>query len=141
MKFCSGCGTDKPLAAFHLSRKKTGAHGRQAWCKDCARVAQQNHRDRNPGMGYRVVRKSKLKLSYGLTVEGYDALLGGQNFACAICVRPAAAEGKRLAVDHDHETGQVRGLLCAKCNRGIGLFNDSPVTLNAAAGYLNRALK
>ena len=58
-----------------------------------------------------------------------------QDGRCAICCREQ--DSKRLAVDHDHHTGQVRGLLCSDCNRGIGLLQDNALNLLAAYHYLN----
>jgi len=81
---------------------------------------------------------------YGLTPEAYDAMLAEQAGVCAICRRPerATALGKiiPLAVDHDHRTGAVRGLLCRDCNRAIGLFVDDPEILAAAMAYLTPRL-
>ena len=66
-------------------------------------------------------------------------MLKSQQGTCLICGRPP---GKyRLSVDHSHETGEVRGLLCARCNRGIGLFWDDPVIFRRAADYLEVTLK
>jgi hypothetical protein len=72
-----------------------------------------------------------------MTVEEYDILLESQNFVCAICggVNP---NNKRLCVDHNHETGQVRGLLCDCCNRGIGQLKDSIRLVSNALEYLIR---
>jgi hypothetical protein len=69
--------------------------------------------------------------SYGLTVEAYQLLLREQAGACAICGRTA-----NLTVDHDHRTGQVRGLLCDPCNRGVGHLQDSPGVCGRAGEYL-----
>lgn len=135
-KWCSGCHTTKPLVEFARSTKKTGQHGRQAWCKACARAAQARYRTRqSPGVLYRRNRNSNLKRAYGLTEAEYVAILAAQDGLCALCRRSCS---RRLAVDHDHNTGRVRGLLCAKCNRGLGLFNDNPAVLRTAAIYLER---
>lgn len=74
---------------------------------------------------------------YGLSQERYEALLAAQDGRCAIC-RTDDWPGKdhRPHVDHCHETGRVRGLLCDFCNRGLGLFGDDPARLRAAADYL-----
>ena len=83
-------------------------------------------------------RKSKLKLSYNLSVEDYNALLKEQNYLCAICLTPTpTGKWKVFAVDHYHTTGKVRGLLCNECNRGMGLLKDSSKLLRAAADYLD----
>lgn len=79
---------------------------------------------------------------YGLTLEQYAELLKRQNGVCAICGEPETLVRKgtlcALTIDHDHETGQVRGLLCNNCNRGIGLLKDNPDVLRHAASYLER---
>jgi hypothetical protein len=84
-------------------------------------------------------RVCTLRARYGITIEEYDQLLVLQEGVCAIC-KKSCTSGKRLAVDHDHESGIVRGLLCRKCNRGIGLFHDSLELLQSAANYLNRGI-
>jgi hypothetical protein len=80
-------------------------------------------------------RKGWLKKAYGMTVEEYEALLARQEEKCAICRKPCHTGGN-LSVDHDHDTGRVRGLLCRNCNRGIGLLQESPEILQAAIQYL-----
>jgi hypothetical protein len=72
---------------------------------------------------------------YGISPEDYKKALDLQNGVCAICKKPCTC-GRSLAVDHNHETGWVRGLLCSKCNRAIGLFKDSRELLLEAASYL-----
>ena len=72
---------------------------------------------------------------YGMTVVALDAIFNSQEGACAICRR--AFIGGNYHIDHDHKTRKVRGLLCASCNTGIGLFRDSPEALANAARYLN----
>lgn len=75
-----------------------------------------------------------LKRAYGLSREAYEAMVESQGGRCAICeITP-----EKLAVDHDHKTGRIRGLLCRSCNLSIGHFRDSPKALMAAAIYLER---
>jgi hypothetical protein len=69
-------------------------------------------------------------------LDEYDALLRQQEGRCAVCLREPGS--RRLAVDHDHDTGSVRGLLCFKCNRAVGCFNDDPSNCLRAAEYLTR---
>lgn len=75
---------------------------------------------------------------YGITVEEFDALLASQGGGCAICGRTDSGDGdsRKMSVDHCHERGVVRGILCAQCNRGIGALGDDPDRLLAAAEYL-----
>lgn len=70
----------------------------------------------------------------GLTREQYDRLLHDQGHVCAICER--APKGRALAIDHDHKFGHTRGLLCTRCNMGLGMFGDSRKLLVAAAQYV-----
>mgnify|MGYP000094078581 FL=1 len=67
-------------------------------------------------------------------------MLEAQDYKCAICGNEDEVEGRRLAIDHCHSTGDVRGLLCGKCNRGLGLFYDNQELLNKAIQYLKQSL-
>lgn len=80
------------------------------------------------------IRHAERKKKYGLTSEQFQNMFAEQCGRCAICLTPLA----RPHVDHNHATGRVRGLLCAKCNCGIGQLQDSPDLLLAAALYLER---
>jgi hypothetical protein len=71
-----------------------------------------------------------------LTVADYDALLLKQGGGCYICGATTSFGGVRLAVDHDHETGKVRGILCKACNVALGQFRDNPEFCDKAAEYL-----
>ena len=75
----------------------------------------------------------RLRTKYGITREELDALVLEQEGRCAICEQPMAD----ARIDHDHRTGEVRGLLCHACNIGLGLFGDSPERLQGAAGYVS----
>lgn len=77
-----------------------------------------------------------LKWRYGITLADYDEMLEVQGNGCAICGKTPEENGQRLSVDHNHETGEVRGLLCRGCNSAIGHFKDSPERCLAAARYL-----
>jgi hypothetical protein len=76
---------------------------------------------------------------YGIDIEEYTKLLEKQDFKCAIC-GSRGSDIKSLAVDHDHATGKVRGLLCDSCNLGIGKFKDSTELLTSAINYLKDKL-
>jgi len=80
-------------------------------------------------------QNQKLKAIYGITFEQFTFMLQLQNGVCAICKQPES-RNQRLSVDHDHETGQVRGLLCFACNAGIGFLQDSSEVLEKAKQYL-----
>jgi hypothetical protein len=87
------------------------------------------------------VYKARNLRKFGITLDQFNAAMKAQGGVCAICKRPsktlhASGKVKDLAVDHDHETGRFRGLLCTSCNNGLGRFKDSPDLLAAAIAYL-----
>lgn len=84
-------------------------------------------------------RERDLRLKYGMTVHEYDQMVIYQNGVCAICRQMESTGNRRLAVDHCHSIGKVRGLLCGQCNLAIGKMGDSPSRLRAAADYLEKA--
>lgn len=100
-----------------------------------AREYAHRRRRTDPKRVAEIHRRAQLKLRYGITPEQYDELLEQQSCVCAIC-EGTNPSGHRLAVDHDHITGAVRGLLCHACNAGVGKLRDDPGLLRAAATYL-----
>jgi hypothetical protein len=99
--------------------------------REAARRRHYHWRLRNPDKAREQRRRQWLREQYGLTVEEYDRLLAAQGGGCALC-----GSAERLAIDHDHDTGAVRGLLCHACNTGIGLLRDDPERALRAAAYL-----
>lgn len=95
---------------------------------------------RNPEAGRLYSLRNRLK-RHGMTEAEYLAMHDDQGGTCAICREPESKTDKNgrrflLCIDHDHDTGQVRGLLCQECNKGLGAFDDDPDRLKAAAEYL-----
>ncbi len=98
--------------------------------------------NRRKNGGREIDDRSRLKRLFKITIEDYHELLNIQNNVCAICGQPETAKNSKgeirpLGIDHDHKTGLVRGLLCHKCNVGLGCYNDSPELLDKAKEYLN----
>jgi len=96
---------------------------------------------------YRSTRRRHLsdkerERTFGITPERYAEMVAEQNGLCAICGKPECetrnGKVKALAVDHDHESGRIRGLLCVACNTGLGKLGDDPVVLRKAADYVER---
>lgn len=124
-KTCSRCGIEKPLHDF--AKHDLGLHGRRACCKVCTAMS----RDVTAS------RACRYRSKYGMTLGDYERMLSNQNYGCAVCGSTDSRSKTGLfVVDHDHETGEVRALLCNKCNPAIGLMDDEPERLEAAARYL-----
>ncbi|SRR5881394_1007110 len=86
---------------------------------------------------YVSVKNTQFLYKYGITMDDYSRMFEEQEGLCKICrCRQPNARFKYLSVDHDHETGRVRGLLCMNCNRGLGLFDHDPILLEKAIDYL-----
>lgn len=96
-----------------------------------ARAAKRNWRANNPER----MRENDLRHKYGITLAEFEALNQKQNGLCGICHK-TCSKNKILSVDHCHKTGRVRGLLCSKCNKGLGLFNDDFSLLIRAANHI-----
>ena len=116
----------KNLAYYRSRREELIARRRERWWSDPEFRARQVAR----------FRERRHVLMYGLTAEDYQRLLAAQNGACAVCRQISE---RRLCVDHCHATGEVRGLLCSNCNTAIGLLDDDPERMRAAALYVLRA--
>lgn len=148
MKHCPSCNTEKAAESFwNLASSRDG---KQARCKDCQRASRERYRLANPGEERAKAsarywaqktqhnansRKNHLRRTFGLTLEQYDKMLADQNGGCAICAAPPS-RGRSLAVDHHHESGKVRALLCDRCNRLIGLAEENWTLLSDAASYV-----
>lgn len=139
-KHCNGCGLDKPLDEFG---KRPGGQPRSR-CKRCLSEATMRWRDGNEDRAL----DAHLRRAFGITLAEYREMLVGQGGVCAICGEPPTValgiptrrQGRavrpRLVVDHNHATGEVRGLLCAPCNRGIGFLGDTADGVRRALAYL-----
>ena len=101
-----------------------------------ARLPENNERRRGPKN-----RSSNLRRRFGMTDQDYKKMLDSQDGACAICGTKEPGTTGAFAIDHDHKTGKVRGLLCRSCNVGIGNLRDQPELLLAAARYLNEFIE
>jgi len=83
------------------------------------------------------IKDYKLRKKYGISLEDYNKIFNDQNSCCMICKTHQDELNKKLVVDHNHNTGKVRGLLCDKCNRGLGQFNDEIEIIRQALDYLS----
>jgi len=159
VKTCKWCRVEKPFTDFY--KDDVGRDGRRPECKECTaarrkrwygenreqeiqRVREWQQRNHDAYLekqadyrarGTRDHRAEHLRRTFGMTHEAYDALLEEQGGCCAICGR-APKPGKHLHVDHDHDTGEVRGLLCFSCNVGVGNFGNDVERLERTVDYL-----
>jgi len=153
-KKCKKCGITKGRAEFTIMQSGPRVGHFAGYCKPCssARTSgtyKQNHA-RDPNRYRQIEWPSKLKRLYGITVADYNRLLEAQNGGCALCGTKNPLPGNRsyvkngkqtqrtvFDVDHNHTTGKVRGLLCTRCNRLVGLANDSADTARCLVEYLS----
>lgn len=166
MKICSKCRDPKDESEFYADSR--AGRGLKSECKTCHNTAvvarqklphiralanaRQMERRRSAGVQpkrvfrdaadrldarHRTGHKSRLQTQYGLSLDEYASMLQRQDGKCAICFGPPISP-RPLAVDHDHATGKVRGLLCDRCNHGLGHFCDSPIRLSSAIAYLQK---
>ena len=139
MKKCTKCGELKSL--FEFSKHKRHRDGLRFRCKGCeaedAKAKKKESLEKDY-LGTRLKeRANNLKRMFGMSLEDYEQKAKAQNNVCVIC-KEACKSGKNLAVDHDHNTGAIRDLLCGNCNGGLGKFQDSPELLEKAAEYLRK---
>lgn len=145
-KRCPRCEQDKLFSAF--GKDKTKKTGLSSYCLDCAKANRKINYAKNPTEEkaklnrYYSVNKERsrhysLKALYGLSAETYKEMLAQQNSSCKICKTHENNLKRRLFVDHCHETGKVRGLLCQYCNTMLGNAKDNVLVLQSAINYLS----
>jgi len=137
-KECSRCHQPKPLSDF--TKRSGRSVGVASSCKQCLSetrpyrpyVKGTKYPSSNPAHQ----RNKSLQRLYGITSAEYDAMLEVQGGVCKVCKGPPHGRRERYHVDHDHDTGKVRGLLCHKCNVALGMVQDSTEHLKALITYL-----
>jgi hypothetical protein len=158
-KFCSGCDKTKPVTSF--GKQNSRPDGVEYRCKDCMKKYRKKRylnpktrrnllnasaawRDRNPNAD----ANKHLKRKYGISLEEYNYMFELQKGLCGICGKKESTRRRkktqgdeRLAVDHCHETGVVRGLLCFKCNTAMGSLGDNEEMVMRVIFYLTNSLK
>jgi len=127
-----------PLERFRLDERTSSGYG--SICKDCANKSSVEWKKKNPDRYAKALWRCRLQKEYGIDEEEYDKMFDRQNGVCAICGKPESrlhSSGKvtKLCVDHDHDTGRVRGLLCHRCNTVIGMLNSVEL-LDKAKSYI-----
>ncbi|MBK5239799.1 endonuclease domain-containing protein [Clostridium sp.] len=138
MKTCSKCKETKEDDCFYVEKKGRNKGKLTSWCKECCRKSSSNrwknekekcteeHRTWVNNNKERVAF-TKAKSSYGITKEEYENL----KRVCVIC-----GSLENLVIDHSHQSGRIRGMLCSSCNKGLGFFKDNPMLLDRASNYI-----
>jgi hypothetical protein len=98
-------------------------------------------REANREKQLRGIRNCYYKKNYNITLLEYEELLRKQNYVCEICGEPEPCKTKNLSVDHNHSTGEVRGLLCTNCNSAIGRLKEDPTLFQRSLEYLEKYKK
>jgi hypothetical protein len=119
-KSCRECEIEKPIVNFEMS----GRGYRRNICMACRSARKRTRRSAR---------------TYAMSYQELLMIKEAQDYRCAICSVHEENVTKSLAIDHDHETGRVRGYLCNNCNRGIGLLKDNAEILSKAVEYLNKS--
>ena len=124
--YCPSCKKVKDIDCFNKDSRTV--YGITIYCKECFKIDYKKNIIRNTD--------NYLKYEYNITLDEYNNLLKKQNDKCSICGKSSKENKKRLAIDHNHTTGKIRGLLCSSCNQGLGKFYDNVEFLENAIKYL-----
>lgn len=151
MKTCIKCSQAKEINEFYINTDRAGRKTSRSSCKDCSKKRNREYAIQNPekvrescNRWYKnnpdkaAIKHSKIKeKKYGVTPAQFTEMMVSQNSKCSIC-KLEPNDGRSLCIDHCHKTGQVRGLLCSKCNQALGLFKDDKFILQEAISYLTK---
>lgn len=140
MKICKKCGDEKPICDFGRYKKPDGRYSLRGDCQLCisqnCRKWREEDKKNNPDKAYLQSRNNKLQHKYGISLAEFEKMAEAIDYKCEICGEEERTR-KDLVVDHNHSTGETRGLLCSMCNTGIGQLGDSPSNLARAIQYLH----
>jgi DNA-directed RNA polymerase subunit RPC12/RpoP len=136
IKKCPKCGEEKEYSLFYAN--KQSKINCSPYCKVCSNLRTTSYARTNRDKIQPKLGGYALKRRYGIGIEDYERMLISQNYKCAICGTPNDPNGRNFAVDHCHNTKKVRGLLCSRCNTGLGQLDDSVERLKQALDYLEK---
>lgn len=136
-RHCLGCGEIKPWQEFNSKAGRGGVPASK--CHPCRAKESREHRQNNLDKFLKKELTFRLKQKYGMTISDYTTMLSAQDNKCKICLSGSSYKKSGLfVVDHSHESGVVRGLLCTRCNSALGMFGDEPERLRLAAKYIEK---
>ena len=136
VRTCNKCGEAKAPEEFYP--RYDHASLLMATCKECKRAyARRYHTENKDDPQFKEKRRGRrIRFEYGIDNSEYERLLAAQGGTCAGCHTTEPGRHEKFDIDHDHQTGKVRGLLCGNCNRALGLLKDSAETAANLATYL-----
>ena len=136
MKKCSKCEEILEECEFHKDKQKSD--GLYPSCKSCMSkiYTTKEYKEVRKHPRYAKIKRDFKVKSFGISVEEYEKMIELQENKCAICDVHHSELNKLLSVDHNHSTGKVRGLLCVRCNFGIGYFKENIKILERAIEYV-----
>jgi hypothetical protein len=137
LKYCPKCSTEKTLELFNKHAKERD--GLQRLCRDCQKAS--NKKYLSTEKGATTTRQAHLRRKYSIDLQTYEDLLSSQGNKCKICGVGSNPDSRAnfLVIDHNHTTGEIRGLLCTKCNALLGLAQDREDILEEAKQYLKNS--
>lgn len=137
LKYCPKCKTDKALELFNKHAKERD--GLQRLCRDCQKESSKKYLSTDKGAT--TTRQAHLRRKYSMDLQAYEELLLSQGNKCKICGVGSNSDSRAnyLVIDHNHTTGEIRGLLCTKCNALLGLAQDREDILEEAKQYLQNS--
>jgi len=140
---CKICGQRKPITHFDPGAWDRENKNAGPWVRACYTCKELHRHVELPGninLEKLAAKAKDIERTYGISLKDYQTMYISQNGLCAICHHPEPVKARMfLAVDHDHKTGKVRGLLCSKCNMALGGFGDSSEILRSAIRYLRES--
>ncbi len=138
-KTCTKCLEEKPLSAYRMRKSKRGRIWNR-WCNVCLSAKYRQWAENKPDKIKTYRKRHNWTMENrcarrGITPEELMSRYEKQSMGCAICLTPLGIQ--ETAIDHNHRTGEVRGILCLRCNSALGGFKDSPTIITSALEYLN----
>lgn len=133
-KLCRGCNVVLPIDSFSIRTERR--NGRRSRCRQCCARTYKEYAEKNPGRS----RRSNLKSKYGISEEQYFDMLSKQGDKCGLCtnMESGSATSPWMHVDHNHVTGEIRGLLCHNCNIAIGMIEKNNIDLDLIRKWIEK---
>ena len=135
MKQCSRCRLEKDQSLFNVDRGRRD--GLQPRCKSCQSLSNKESKAKKDPLELKKRQyKANIKYMYGVSIEWVEERLAAHNNKCKVCGTKMKLYTNTVAIDHCHETGEVRDIVCKKCNTAMGQFRDDPKLIAKAIDYL-----